>query len=199
MLIFWKARLAFLAVPKTGSTAYEAALGPHASIIVNAPPELRHAPLYRYNRFFRPMFEKPLKTQMDTMAVMREPLDWLGSWYRYRQRSELLGMPNSTRGVSFDEFVLAQLEETVPSFANVGSQYRFLEARANGCKIDHLFRYDQQSKINNFLEMRLGVALQLPVMNVSPDITLELSESVAAHYRRARAEEFALYDNIGAY
>ena len=58
MLIFWKARLVLLAVPKTGTSAYEAALAPHAAIVVSDPPELKHAPVYRYNRFFRPMLEK---------------------------------------------------------------------------------------------------------------------------------------------
>ncbi|MEC8294742.1 MAG: gamma-glutamyl kinase, partial [Pseudomonadota bacterium] len=53
MLVFWKQNLVFLSVPKTGTTAYEKALAPLASMSVQDPPELKHAPLYRYNRFFR--------------------------------------------------------------------------------------------------------------------------------------------------
>lgn len=86
MLVFWKARLVMLAVPKTGTSAYAKALAPHAGMVVNDPPELKHAPVYRYNRFFRPMFEKMGAEEMDVMAVIREPISWLGSWYRYRQR-----------------------------------------------------------------------------------------------------------------
>ena len=82
MLVFWKARLVFLAVPKTGTSAYEAALGSIASMAVLDPPELKHAPVYRYNRFFRPMLEKAGAEQMDLLAVVREPMSWLGSWYR---------------------------------------------------------------------------------------------------------------------
>ncbi|MCB1312159.1 MAG: gamma-glutamyl kinase, partial [Sedimentitalea sp.] len=98
MLVFFKERLVFLSVPKTGSSAYHSALAARADMVVAGPPELKHAPLYRYNRFFRPMFEKVCDARMDTLAVMREPVSWLGSWYRYRQRDFLDGKPVSTRG-----------------------------------------------------------------------------------------------------
>ena len=102
MLLFWKERLVFLAVPKTGTSAYEAALQTRASIAVLDPPELKHAPIYRYNRFFRPMFERTGGEDMETLAVVRDPLDWLGSWYRYRRRPFLDGKRTSTADVSFD-------------------------------------------------------------------------------------------------
>ena len=51
MLVFYKERLAFLSVPKTGTTAYESALRPRADIVISEPPLLKHAPVYRYNRF----------------------------------------------------------------------------------------------------------------------------------------------------
>ena len=106
MLVFWKEKLVILAVPKTGTTALAEALTPQADIIVNDPPELKHAPVFRYNRFFRPMFEKACGVDhMDLMAVMREPVSWLGSWYRYRQRDFMKGKANATHDLSFDEFV----------------------------------------------------------------------------------------------
>ena len=43
--------------------------------------------------------------------MIREPVSWLSSWYRYRLREEIAGRPNSTRGRSFDEFVAEWLEE----------------------------------------------------------------------------------------
>ena len=52
MLVFWKQKLVFLSVPKTGTTAFQHALAPHADIVILDPPQLKHAPLYRYNRFF---------------------------------------------------------------------------------------------------------------------------------------------------
>ncbi|MFD1196222.1 gamma-glutamyl kinase [Seohaeicola saemankumensis] len=197
MLVFWKQGLVFLSVPKTGTTAWEEALAPHASIAVLDPPELKHAPLYRYNRFFRPMFEKACKTDtVETLAVMREPISWLGSWYRFRRRPFMQGKPNATFDVSFDDFVTAYMQKETPGFANVGSQARFLEPRPNGTAVDHLFRYEDQAGLLRFLEARLDMRIVLPRSNVSPEMDLELSPAVQSKLRRVCAEEFDLWDAI---
>ncbi|MBV1927422.1 MAG: gamma-glutamyl kinase [Rhodobacteraceae bacterium] len=196
MLVFYKERLVFLSVPKTGSTAYQSALANRADIIVSDPPELKHAPVYRYNRFFRPMFERVCKVEMETMAVMREPVSWLGSWYRYRQRPFMQGKANSTHSMSFDEFVLAYVKGDRPGFANVGSQFKFLEPRPNGTKVTHMFRYEDPARLNRFLEDRLKLKLLLNQENVSPDLDLSLSEKTREKLRRKCTEEFSLYDSI---
>jgi len=196
MIVFYDKRLVFLSVPKTGSTAYETALAPHADIIVSNPPMLKHAPLYRYNRFFRPMFEKVCNVELETLAVMREPISWLGSWYRYRQRPFMKGRPNATFGLSFDEYVRAYMKGKKPEYANVGSQFKFLEPQPNGCKVTHLFRYEDQTGLSAFLEDRLDLTMSLGEENVSPRIDLTLSPDVEAAFRRKCAHEFTLYDSI---
>ncbi|MBK0326600.1 gamma-glutamyl kinase [Rhodobacteraceae bacterium F11138] len=196
MIVFFKERLVLLAVPKTGTTAYQSALADRADMIIRNPPELKHAPLYRYNRFFRPMFERVCDTDMETVAVMREPVSWLGSWYRYRQRPFLKGKPNSTHGVTFDEFVLAHIKGAPPPFANVGSQAKFLEPRQNGTSVTHMFRYEDLSRLDAFLQDRLGVEFTLDRENVSPARQLDLSPEVEARLRRKHAAEFRLYESI---
>ena len=198
MLVFFKERLVLLAVPKTGTTAYQTALGSRADIVVRDPPELKHAPLYRYNRFFRPMFDKVCHVELETFAVMREPISWLGSWYRYRRRPFMAGKANSTEGISFDDFVAAYVRPDRPGFANVGSQARFLEARPNGTAITHLFRYETPGRLNRFLEERLDVRLDLARENVSPEMPLHLSSATERACRKACADEFALYESIPA-
>ncbi len=197
MLVFWKQKLVILAVPKTGTTALAAALGQDADIAVNDPPELKHAPLFRYNRFFRPMFEKACKEDgMETLAIMREPVDWLGSWYRYRQRDFVKGKPTSTENISFDDFLLEYCKEGRKPFANVGSQAKFLEPRPNGTKVNHLFKYEDQDALLDFLQNRLDRRIELGRHNVSPEIALSPSSDVIAHLREARSEEFDLYKSI---
>lgn len=197
MLIFFKERLAFLSVPKTGTTAYEAALAPRADMVISEPPMLKHAPVYRYNRFIRPMFLKVCDVELELMAVMREPVSWLGSWYRYRRRPFMEGRANSTHCISFDDFVLAYMKGDTPGFADVGSQFNFMKSQPNGTSITHYFRYEDQPRLQAFLKDRLDVDLDLKRMNVSPDIPLQLSEDVSARFRRKFAEEFELYDSIG--
>lgn len=196
MLVFHKERLVFLSVPKTGTTAYQTALRDRADIVISDPPELKHAPLYRYNRFFRPMFEKVCHTEMETLAVMREPVSWLGSWYRYRQRPFMKGQANSTHDISFDDFVEAYAKGDPPGFARVGSQAKFLESRPNGTAITHLFRYEDPAALTAFLEDRLQMRIETPRENVSPKMELSLSPAVEQKLRRKCAEEFALYDSI---
>jgi hypothetical protein len=194
MLVFWKQRLVMLAVPKTGTSAYATALGPLASMVVSDPPELKHAPVYRYNRFFRPMFEKVGGEDMELLAVIREPVSWLGSWYRYRQRAFLEGKPTSTRDMSFDDFCQAYAQGDRPPFANVGSQAKFVEPRPNGVSVTHLFKYENQSGLIGFLEDRLGVTLDLPRENVSPRRDTDLSAATEEKLRRKCAEDFDIWE-----
>lgn len=196
MLVFFKERLAFLSVPKTGTTAYQTALAGRADMVISDPPLLKHAPVYRYNRFIRPMFLNVCDAEMELMAVMRHPVSWLSSWYRYRQRPFMKDKPNNTHGISFDDFVLAYMKGKRPGFAEVGSQLKFLERQPNGTGITHLFRYEDQPRLQRFLEDRLDVTLSLARENVSPAIEVTLSPEIEERFRRKFAEEFELYESI---
>ena len=50
MLVFYEQRMVVLSVPKTGTTALEAALAPHATFAITRPPPLKHTTLHRYHR-----------------------------------------------------------------------------------------------------------------------------------------------------
>ena len=196
MMVFYKERLALLSVPKTGSSAYETALRDRADMVISEPPALKHAPVYRYNRWLRPMFLRVCDVELELAAVMREPISWLGSWWRYRQRPFMQGKPNATHGISFDDFVLAYLKGKKPAFADVGSQAAFLEPQPNGTKVTHLFRYEAPDVLNSFLEGRLNLTLSLGRENVSPEMPMPLSPEVEARLRRKCAHEFTLYEAI---
>ena len=196
MLIFSKAKLVFFSVPKTGSTAIEEALAPMAAIAITNPPELKHAPVYRYNRFFRPMVEKFIGDEVTTVAVVREPISWLGSWYRYRQREFLDGKPTSTKGMSFSDFVTAYLQDDRPAYANVGSQAKFVEPRPNGTSITNLFQYEQLDTCLSFLEKRIGVNIHLSKRNTSPVQELTLNKHVEARLRQQNAADFSLWSSL---
>jgi hypothetical protein len=127
---------------------------------------------------------------------VREPISWLGSWYRYRRRPFVKGQKNSTHEVSFDEFVLGYLNDKPPAFANVGSQAKFLEPRPNGTSVTHLFRYEDQSRLVQFLEARLQTQISTGRENVSPEIDLQLSPEIETRLRSERKEDFDLWKKI---
>lgn len=196
MLVFWEQRLAFLATPKTGSTAVAAALESLAAVSVQRPPLLKHTTVHRYRRFIGPFLEAASKDDFTVVALMREPTDWLGSWYRFRQREET-DAGKSTRGISFDAFVQAWCQDPRPDFADVGSQGKFLRPR-QGVGVDRLFRYEEIGTFVHFLEERLGCEIILPRLNVSPPGATELSDETAALLRDFAEEDFALYETLTA-
>jgi hypothetical protein len=194
MLVFWEQRLAFLATPKTGSTAIAAALESLAAVSIQRPPLLKHTTVHRYRRFVGPYLEAASKDTFTLVALMRDPRDWLGSWYRFRQREET-DPARSTAGISFDEFVRGWCSDPRPAFADVGSQARFLRSR-QGVGVDRLFRYEEIDRFVAFLEERLDCEVILPRLNVSPKGATELTPATEALLHEVAAEDFALYRTL---
>lgn len=194
MLVFWRQRLVFLATPKTGSTAVEAALAEVAAVTVLRPPHLKHTNMARYHRVVRPFITDDSARDFDVCALMREPVDWLGSWYRYRQRPEEVP-EKSTRELSFDEFVTAYCAKDQPEFARIGNQARFLAPKPE-LRASHIFRYDRMGDFTDFLSHRLGMAVTLPRVNVSPAADTRLSAETLARLKDHCARDFALYDSL---
>lgn len=198
VLVFWEQKLVFFATPKTGTTAIEMALRPDAGIAITDPPIVKHTPVYRYMRFLRPYFAACGAENLETMAMVRHPVDWLGSWYRYRQRDDLARHPNSTRDISFDDFVRGYLKREQPAFAQVGSQAKFLTNGEGEVEVTHLFRYEDQPRALAFLERRLGREIALKRLNESPRRELSLRPRLEARLREELPQEFAVWEGAGS-
>lgn len=195
MLVFWEQRLVLLATPKTGTTSIAKALESRAAISIQRPPELKHTPVKRFRRFIGPYLEQVSKEPFTVVGVMREPRDWLGSWYRYRQRPGIPDKRRSTAGMSFDAFVRAYCSEKPPAFANVGAQAGFLRPEdAKG--VDLIFRHDRIGDLVSYLEERLATTISLPVVNVSPKAETSLSAETEALLHRFAARDFELYATL---
>ncbi|MBF9042292.1 gamma-glutamyl kinase [Rhodobacterales bacterium HKCCE4037] len=196
MLVFWKARLVLLAVPKTGTTALEEALLPHADSAILNPPQQKHCTVKRYRAQLQKFFEQRGQRRLELMAVVREPVGWLSSWYRYRARDAISGTENSTQGLGFDAFVEAWLEDDPPPFAKVGRQSRFVADEDGSLGIDHLFSHAKLDLAVAFLEDRVGAQLDLGRTNVSPAQDTPLSPAVLDRLHTEAPEEFALWDHV---
>ena len=195
MLVFWDQRLVFLATPKTGSTAIATALESLAAVSIQRPPTLKHTTVQRFQRFLGPYLRVASGEEFTTVALMREPIDWLGSWYRFRQRDDMAEGSPSTRGMSFDDFANAYCETPQPAIANVGSQAKFLTPEGK-LPVDRIFRYEQIDTFVDFLEDRLGCEIHLPRVNVSPLGDLTLSAETEARLRKTMARDLALYASL---
>ncbi|WJS83573.1 hypothetical protein [Paracoccus sp. TOH] len=194
MLIFWERRLVFLATPKAGSTAIESALEPLAELAVRRPAALKHADLCSYRRHVEPWLHSATGDRFTTVALMREPLGWLRSWYRFRLRDDGETPDHVMQGVSFADFARAYADPDGPQIARVGSQADFLTEA--GDRVDRIFRYEDMETFTHFLEDRLDCAISLPRVNVPPAVDVSLSPEQEADLRDVMARDFRLYDML---
>ncbi len=196
MLVFVDANLTLFAVPKTGSTAYHVSLRSRADIVMAHKAHLKHMNLRTYERHFAPYLAQVHGLRPERAAVMRDPLEHLRSWYRYRQRPARRGTRRSAAGLDFDSFVLAAISDDPPAYADIGSQYAFLSSGDGGVHVEHLFAYEKLGVFHRFMEERTGRDIEVSQRNVSPEAQTPISPEVEARLRAARADDFALHVRI---
>ena len=196
MLVFSDEQLAFLAVPKTGTTALELALRPRADIAFTK--QRKHITAQRFHNQIAPFLKKTFGLVPERLAVMRDPEDQLRSWYKYRSRDRLQDRNAATDGLSFNDFVRDVIRDDPPAHAQIGSQFRFLTSARKQLLVHHLFAYEEQPQLLDFLEARFEAPITLQLKNVSPPAEAPLDPELRAKLRAARAEEFALYDRLRA-
>lgn len=196
MLIFWKERLVFLSTPKTGSTSIETALESLAQVAIRRPAELKHMSAWSFSRHMAPLLEEAAGEPFTTVALMRDPIDWLGSWWRYRQRDDIRDMPRSTAGLSFDAVAQSYLSPSPDAYIKVGSQARHLGYKNGRAGVDQIFRYEEIDRFVHFFEERLGCEIILPRLNVSPKAALSLSPQTEAGLRAHFFDDYALYNSL---
>ncbi len=195
MMVFFRENLAVLAVPKTGTTALAMALRSRADIIFGG--KRKHMNAAFFHRKVAPFLKDAYKVTPERMAVIREPLDFMRSWYKYRQRKQLAGTPKSTQGLSFEAFIEAALSDDPPACAKIGRQATFLSlARRNIVPVHHLFAYEAQPRLQSFLNERFRGNIDLKPHNVSPNIAAPVSDELRARFRADYAAEYDLYDRV---
>ena len=192
MLIFWDQRLVFLATPKAGSTAVEVALEPLASLAVQRPPEMKHVNAARFHHHIHPWLSGMTADHFTTVALMREPVEWLRSWYRFYLRDEQdAETPDNSR---FEDFVRLYLAHPESVTQGIGTQSAFLTA--GDAPVDRIFRYEDMAAFTHFLDEWLDCAINLPRINVPPSADVTLSPATEAELRQALAPDFRLYATL---
>jgi hypothetical protein len=208
MIFLHKARLVILSQPKTGTTALEEVLSPRASISVSKPPELKHMSYRGFMKFVAPLIEAQTgldRSDYEVVAVMREPVDWLGSWYRYRTRDELKkpGNPRSmnfTGNMSFDDFVrdVCQPDGQQPQHARIRTPSWVALGGKDWIGIDRLFPYEALDSFFDYIIDRTGKPIEAKTANVSPKMDLALAPEMLARLKQHFAFEFALHGALGS-
>lgn len=196
MLIFWEQRLVFLATPKAGSSAVEAALEPLASAAIQRPERLKHMNAQDFRAHLLPYLEAQTGARFETVALMREPIGWLRSWYRFRLRDDFDQPDHPMAGRSFEAFARDYMAIPRPPHAEIGSQSAILADEQGHPLVDRIFRYEEIDRFVHFLEDRLDCMITLPRVNVPPAVDVQLSAETEAQLHSAMARDFALYSGL---
>ncbi|MEM6623405.1 MAG: gamma-glutamyl kinase [Pseudomonadota bacterium] len=194
MLVSIKHRLVILAMPKCASTSLERALSGRVDLVLRGMPQVKHTPYRKYDRFLRPYLESYTKEPLEVVSLIREPVDWLHSWWRYRGRPGIPDPANSTAGMNFTAFVEAYLDgQRKP--ADVGRQARFVSTADERLGVDRLFRYERLEVFLDWLGARLNGPVTIGYENRSPHKgSAELPKTLSAELRRELARDFELYE-----
>ena len=103
MLVSVKKRFIFVANSKTASTSIETILKPYAEFVAKGSPRAKHASWRDVESSLHPLFSRSDHSLelFVRFGVIREPADWVLSWYNYRRFRNNAGIP---REMSFSEF-----------------------------------------------------------------------------------------------
>ena len=198
MLIGVKKRFVFIANSKTASTSIEHSLVGQAEIQRGGGPQRKHI----YLRDALPEYDFLFGRDgygiesFFTFGVMRDPVSWIQSWYRYRCGNKVESpLP---AGMSFGEFwALNDWNRTMLQGVPRLQSYFFTD-KAGAPIVDYIIPYSQLADHFTTICEGLGIKSPLQSKNVSKvkgreiAIAPELAEEMRTFY----AEDYALMAQI---
>ncbi len=196
MLISLEKKLAIFAMPKCASSAIHAEFSRINAIRLAGSPDVKHTNYITWRRHLVPYLESLGFSEFETVCLFREPLDWLESHWRYRQRPAARSGPNSTTGVSFEEFVELYVDGRRRP-ANLRSPARFVTDETGAVGIDRIWRYDHIDEFFAYVRGRLGRPARPKTRNVSPSRPPQpVSAELRARFREHAAREYEIYERV---
>ncbi|GEM_PF-611429 len=194
-----------LSMPKCASTTLVTSLKGHAEILMRVNPKLKHMNCRTFTKRMVPVLAGAgyQRTDYELVTLYREPVSWLESWWRYRQRPALAEKNDGkwTGEISFEEFVVAHIEGR-PGAIN-GRQARFVsldDTLAIG--VDRIFALERPDAWQGYIDRRLGREVEVVTKNWStsqalPELSPDTRSRLTEHYRAEYDIWQHLLDNDG--
>ncbi|MEM1403791.1 MAG: sulfotransferase family 2 domain-containing protein [Pseudomonadota bacterium] len=197
---------AFLCVPKCASTSIESALKPYCNVVASGHPRWKHLNAAMFTKTVLFAHRQLLsKFPMESFCLVRDPMEWIESWYRFRTRPGI-SAPRAkdheffTGDLSFSEFIAEFLKtKDRKPWANVSTQSKFMRLPQGQLGIDRIFAMDDLSSVAQYLSDKIGTEITLPSKNVSPPSAIEKLEPRLFEELSLRlAKDQAIYDFVKA-
>lgn len=188
----------FLCMPKCASTSIEKALAPYSQLSTNDDVDLKHADYRRYSKFIKPFIKKK---DIEIVCLMREPISWLHSWYRFRSREAIKDPKHKNHrnycgNITFQKYIEDYLSDTPSSYANIGFQKGFLVGKNGEIGIDKIFKYENIEKIIEYFEQKIGKSLEMPMLNISPGIDYNLDAELEIRLKEFLKSDYEIYNEL---
>lgn len=192
MLAMAHAGFVLLSMPKTGSTALQKRFDGHAQLAVRKPPTMKHMRARTFEARIAPVLEAygfP-RASYELVCLVREPVDWVASWWRYRARPGFEGRPRYTGNLSFEEFA----EQVLAGEVQLGSSANFVSDLDGNVIVERVYRYEHLEQASAWMAERLGLDLPAPARaNASPPRPLDVSARTRARLEEHYAADVEVY------
>ncbi len=203
MLIFVEKRLILYSMPKTGTTSIQKALEKSATIRFSRTGKfgLKHIDAENFQKWGKTLKDQFPGDKFVSCCVMREPIDLLRSWYKYRSRKNIKSVERSTSNITFDKYINNLYEkknQDKSSRSLFDGQSRFLFPK-DKMLIDRIFPYGKFDSFIEFITNKIGKDFEIPRINISPKIAekeLVLKEDTLKKIEKYISFDKAIYDQI---
>lgn len=196
MLISLSHKFIFIANLKTASTSIEKALQRYADVRISHTQWGKHSSLGHAELRFARLFELVARHQFRVLAVMREPMDWLGSLYRSHKHPKFRGTRLNTADMPMAEFLtkwrFENRDQCLPQVSRLHDFHNRFDA-------DFIMRYeklaDDFGEVCDLLGIRL---LELSRENVSEELRRdeEVSEDLQLDVRKTYQKDYHVWRNL---
>jgi len=189
-----------LSMPKCASTTLVSSLKGDAEILMRVNPKLKHMNCRTFTNKMGPVLANAgyKRGDYELVTLFREPVSWLESWWRYRQRPALAEKDDGkwTGDTSFERFVLDHIEGAPGAIR--GRQARFVSLDDTfALGVDRIFALERPDAWQGYIDRKLGREVELKTKNWStsraePDLTSQTRTRLLEHY----APEYDIWQHL---
>jgi hypothetical protein len=193
-----------LSMPKCASTSLVRSLSGHAELVLRVNPRLKHMNCRSFHSLMVPVLRNGgyERDDYELVSLFREPVSWLESWWRYRQRPALAKEDTAkfTGEQSFEEFVGRYVDNDPRPGTLRGRPAKFISLSDQlDIGVDRLFALEQRQVWQTWIGLKVGGGVDVHTDNrssVRPQP--ELSRTLRARLDEFYAPENEIYENLRA-
>lgn len=180
MIINFDHKLAFVCTTKCASTSIEKFMRKGERIELTGSPQMKHKDAIFFKKKIKPFLTTAFPdSEFVSFALIREPIFWLMSWWKYRQR------PNApenvkTNNISFNDYVLdfmKPIDQRLPS-SKLKYPRNWIIDDDGFVVVDKVFTVDKIEELEAFLTRQTGSEVYLEHLNKSTDTDLSTIRSL---------------------